>query len=133
MDDFGTGYSSLGQIRRLPFDCVKLDRSLMADLYTDIGAQGVTAAVLAMAKALRIRSVAEGIEDAESLEMVSWLGCDEVQGYYISPPLKARDFADWMDGGGALALARRRAAAIAVELEASKIDLGPSLGNADLP
>jgi EAL domain-containing protein (putative c-di-GMP-specific phosphodiesterase class I)/DNA-binding response OmpR family regulator/GGDEF domain-containing protein len=133
MDDFGTGYSSLGQIRRLPFDCVKLDRSLMADLYTDVGAQGVTAAVLAMAKALRIRSVAEGIEDAESLEMVSWLGCDEVQGYYISPPLKARDFADWMDGGGAIALARRRAAAIAVELEASKIALGPELGSADLP
>jgi EAL domain-containing protein (putative c-di-GMP-specific phosphodiesterase class I)/DNA-binding response OmpR family regulator/GGDEF domain-containing protein len=127
MDDFGTGYSSLGQIRRLPLDCVKLDRSLMADLYTDVGAQGVTAAVLAMAKALRIRSVAEGIEDAESLEMVSWLGCDEIQGFYISPPLKARDFAEWLDSGGAVVLARRRAAAIAVELEASKIDLGPAL------
>jgi EAL domain-containing protein (putative c-di-GMP-specific phosphodiesterase class I)/DNA-binding response OmpR family regulator/GGDEF domain-containing protein len=127
MDDFGTGTSSLGQIRKLPFDCVKLDRSLMADLYTDVGAQGVTAAVLAMAKALRIRSVAEGIEDPESMEMVSWLGCDELQGYYISPPLKARDFADWLDSGGAVALARRRAAAIAVELEASKIDVNPGL------
>jgi EAL domain-containing protein (putative c-di-GMP-specific phosphodiesterase class I) len=127
MDDFGTGYSSLGQIRRLPLDCVKLDRSLMADLYTDVGAQGVTAAVLAMAKALRIRSVAEGIEDAESLEMVSWLGCDEIQGYYISPPLKARDFAEWLDSGGAVVLARRRAAAIAVELEASKIAPGLDL------
>ena len=127
MDNFGTGYSSLGQIRRLPFDCVKMDRSLMADLYTDVGAQGVTAAVLAMAKALRTRSVAEGIEDPESLEMVCWLGCDEVQGNYISPPLKARDFADWLDGGGAIALARRRAAAIAIELEASKIAIGPTL------
>jgi EAL domain-containing protein (putative c-di-GMP-specific phosphodiesterase class I)/DNA-binding response OmpR family regulator/GGDEF domain-containing protein len=127
MDNFGTGYSSLGQIRRLPFDGVKLDRSLMADLYTDVGAQGVTAAVLAMARTLRIRSVAEGIEDSESLEMVAWLGCDEVQGFYISPPLKARDFADWLDSGGAVALARRRASAIAAELEASKIDLGPSL------
>jgi EAL domain-containing protein (putative c-di-GMP-specific phosphodiesterase class I)/DNA-binding response OmpR family regulator/GGDEF domain-containing protein len=133
MDNFGTGYSSLGQIRRLPLDCVKLDRSLMADLYTDVGAQGVTAAVLAMAKALRIRSVAEGIEDAESLEMVSWLGCDEIQGHYISPPLKARDFAEWLDSGGAVVLARRRAAAIAVELEASKIDLGPSLDANGLP
>ncbi len=133
MDNFGTGSSSLGQIRRLPFDCVKLDRSLMADLYTDVGAQGVTAAVLAMAKALRIRSVAEGIEDAESLEMVSWLGCDEIQGHYVSPPLKARDFADWMDAGGAVVLARRRASAIAVELEASKIALGPELGLDELP
>ncbi len=133
MDNFGTGSSSLGQIRRLPFDCVKLDRSLMADLYTDVGAQGVTAAVVAMAKALRIRSVAEGIEDAESLEMVSWLGCDEIQGHYVSPPLKARDFADWMDAGGAVVLARRRASAIAVELEASKIATGPGLGIDDLP
>jgi EAL domain-containing protein (putative c-di-GMP-specific phosphodiesterase class I)/DNA-binding response OmpR family regulator/GGDEF domain-containing protein len=133
MDNFGSGYSSLGQIRRLPFDCVKLDRSLMADLYTDVGAQGVTAAVLAMAKALRIRSVAEGIEDAESLEMVCWLGCDELQGHYVSPPLKARDFADWLDSGGAVVLARRRASAIAIELEASKIDLGPTLGAAEMP
>ncbi len=133
MDNFGTGYSSLGQIRRLPFDCIKLDRSLMADLYTDVGAQGVTAAVLAMAKTLRIRSVAEGIEDPESLEMVCWLGCEEVQGNYISPPLKARDFADWLEGGGAVMLARRRAAAIAIELEASKIVVGPTLGNIDLP
>jgi hypothetical protein len=63
------------------------------------------------------------------MEMVSWLGCDELQGYYISAPLKARDFADWLDSGGAVALARRRAAAIAVELEASKIDLNPGLGD----
>jgi EAL domain-containing protein (putative c-di-GMP-specific phosphodiesterase class I)/DNA-binding response OmpR family regulator/GGDEF domain-containing protein len=133
MDNFGTGYSSLAQIRRLPFDCVKLDRSLMADLYTDVGAQGVTAAVLAMARTLRIRSVAEGIEDPESLEMVAWLGCDEVQGHYISPPLKARDFAEWLDAGGAVALARRRAAAIAIELEASKIDVGPTVQTVGLP
>ena len=132
MDDFGTGYSSLGQIRKLPFDCVKLDRSLMADLYTDIGAQGVTAAVLAMAKALRIRSVAEGIEDPEAMEMVSWLGCEELQGYYISPPLKARDFAEWLDSGGAVAIARRRASAIAVELEASKIAMHPDLDDVGL-
>jgi EAL domain-containing protein (putative c-di-GMP-specific phosphodiesterase class I)/CheY-like chemotaxis protein len=132
MDNFGTGYSSLGQIRKLPFDCVKLDRSLMADLYTDIGAQGVTAAVLAMAKALRIRSVAEGIEDPEAMEMVSWLGCEELQGYYISPPLKARDFAEWLDAGGAVALARRRASAIAVELEASKIAMNPDLDDPGL-
>jgi EAL domain-containing protein (putative c-di-GMP-specific phosphodiesterase class I)/DNA-binding response OmpR family regulator/GGDEF domain-containing protein len=133
MDDFGTGHSSLGQLRRLPFDCVKLDRSLMSDLYTDLGAQGVTAAVLAMAKALRIRSVAEGIEDAESLDMVSWLGCDEVQGFYISPPLKARDFAEWVESGGAILLARRRASAIAIELEASMIDPGTDFKATGLP
>jgi EAL domain-containing protein (putative c-di-GMP-specific phosphodiesterase class I) len=105
----------------------------MSDLYTDLGAQGVTAAVLAMAKALRIRSVAEGIEDAESLDMVSWLGCDEVQGFYISPPLKARDFAEWVESGGAILLARRRASAIAIELEASMIDPGTDFKATGLP
>ncbi|MBK7904641.1 MAG: EAL domain-containing protein [Proteobacteria bacterium] len=124
MDDFGTGYSSFGQIRRLPLDCVKLGRSLMADLYTDVGAQGVAAAVLAMTRTLRIRSVAEGIEDAESLEMVCCLGCDEVQGSYISPPLKAREFADWLDAGGAASLAQGRVAEISAELEASQIEVG---------
>jgi predicted signal transduction protein with EAL and GGDEF domain len=71
--------------------------------------------------------VAEGIEDPEAMEMVSWLGCEELQGYYISPPLKARDFAEWLDSGGAVAIARRRASAIAVELEASKLDLNQDL------
>jgi EAL domain-containing protein (putative c-di-GMP-specific phosphodiesterase class I)/GGDEF domain-containing protein len=133
MDDFGKGYSSLGQIRRLPLDCVKLDRSLMADLYTDVGAQGVAAAVLAMTRTLRIRSVAEGIEDPESLEMVCCLGCDEVQGHYISPPLKARDFADWLDTGGAILLAQRKSGAIAMELEASKVEVALELRTLDLP
>ncbi|HEX7374289.1 MAG TPA: EAL domain-containing protein, partial [Steroidobacteraceae bacterium] len=64
LDDFGTGHSSLGHIRRVPFDSMKLDRALMADLYTDPWAQGVTAAVLAMARAMKIRAVCDGIEDA---------------------------------------------------------------------
>ena len=95
--------------------------------------EGVAAAVLAMTRTLRIRSVAQGIEDPESLEIVCCLGCDEVQGNYISPPLKARDFADWLESGGAAELAQGRAAALAIELEASKIEVGPALRTADLP
>jgi EAL domain-containing protein (putative c-di-GMP-specific phosphodiesterase class I) len=105
IDDFGAGYSSLGQLRRLPFDTLKLDRSLMADLYTDLGAQGVTTAVIAMARSLNVRSVAEGVEDAATLEMLAALGCDEVQGHHVSPPLGPRDFEDWIEDGGALRLA----------------------------
>jgi predicted signal transduction protein with EAL and GGDEF domain/DNA-binding response OmpR family regulator len=96
LDDFGTGQSSLGQIRRLPFDCLKLDRSLIADLRTDPGARDIAAAVLAMARALRLRSVAEGIEDAATLEMLRSLGCDEIQGYYIARPLTAEAFERWL-------------------------------------
>ena len=119
LDDFGTGYSSLSQIRRLPFDCMKLDRALIADLYTDLGAQGVTAAVLAMARALRIRSVAEGIEDAGTLEMLRALGCDEIQGYFVSRPLTVEGFEKWLDAGGATALARLEAHRIDAHLEAT--------------
>jgi EAL domain-containing protein (putative c-di-GMP-specific phosphodiesterase class I)/PleD family two-component response regulator len=103
--DFGTGHSSLGQIRRVPFNSMKLDRALMADLYVEPWAQGVTAAVLAMARAMKIRSVADGIEDDGTLEMLRALGCDEAQGQHIAPPMKARDFEHWMECGGARHLA----------------------------
>jgi EAL domain-containing protein (putative c-di-GMP-specific phosphodiesterase class I) len=118
IDDFGTGYSSLGQIRKLAFDSMKLDRSLMADLYTDLGAQGVTTAVISMARSMRVRSVAEGIEDAETLEMVRALGCDEIQGHYISPPLGPREFESWLEDGGAADLARRGTLEVIDALEA---------------
>ena len=118
IDDFGTGYSSLGLIRRLPFDCMKLDRSLIADLCTDLGAMGVTAAVVAMARAIRIRSVAEGIEDEATLQMIRAVGCDEIQGFYVSRPLTAGDFEQWLSAGGAAALRVREAMVLDAELEA---------------
>jgi EAL domain-containing protein (putative c-di-GMP-specific phosphodiesterase class I)/PleD family two-component response regulator len=131
IDDFGSGYSSLGQLRRLPFDCMKLDRALMADLYTDLGAQGVTAAVIAMARALRIRSVAEGIEDLATLEMLRALGCDEIQGFYVSRPLKAGDFEQWLNSGGAAALRLRDALNVDSDLQADDVrtrDAGGATG-----
>ena len=119
IDDFGVGHSSLSQIRRLPFDCMKLDRALMADLYTDLGAQGIAAAVIAMARALRIRSVAAGVEDSATLAMLRALGCDEIQGYYVSHPLTAPDFEAWLGAGGAAAL---------LAYEASGLDAGVRSG-----
>jgi EAL domain-containing protein (putative c-di-GMP-specific phosphodiesterase class I) len=124
LDDFGTGHSSLGQIRRVPFNAMKLDRALMADLYTDPWAQGVTAAVLAMARAMQIRSVADGIDDAETLEMLRALGCDEVQGKHVAQPMKPLDFEDWLERGGARHLARQRyqEAEPVRDLSASEVD-----------
>jgi EAL domain-containing protein (putative c-di-GMP-specific phosphodiesterase class I)/GGDEF domain-containing protein len=118
IDNFGVGSSSLSQLRKLPLDCMKLDRTLIGDLYVDLGAQGVTAAVIAMARALRIRSVAEGIEDAATLSMVRALGCDEIQGHYVSPALKAAELEAWLDAGGAAALLSHDAAALDQELDA---------------
>lgn len=118
IDDFGAGHSSLSQMRRLPCDCMKLGRSLVNDLYTDVGAQGVIAAILAMARGMRVRSVADGIEDAASLQMLGALGCDEIQGPYVSPALTARDFVSWLEEGGAHSLARQHTKEIIDALEA---------------
>lgn len=105
IDDFGTGHSSLGRIRRIPFSSMKLDRALMADLYVDPWTQGVAAAVLAMARGNQSRSVADGIDDVATLEMLRALGFDEVQGRYVSPPLKPREFEHWLETGGSTHLA----------------------------
>ena len=119
IDDFGTGYSSLTQLRQFPFDCMKLDRALVAELLTDINAQGITAAVVAMARGLHVRSVAEGVEDAATLRMLDALGCDEIQGYHIARPLAPRDFEAWLAAGGAAEIARAREAEVLGQLEAT--------------
>jgi len=123
IDDFGTGHSSLGQIRKVPLNSMKLDRALMADLYTDPWAQGVTAAVLAMARAMQIRSVADGIDEAASLEMLRALGCEEVQGQFVALPMKAKEFEHWFETGGATRLAQPSIEDTGAELDASDITL----------
>ena len=105
IEDFGTGHSSLGQIRRVPFNSMKLDPALIADLYTEPWAQGVTAAVLAMARAMQIRSVADGIDDPATLDMLRALGCDEIQGRHVALPMKAGQFEHWLETGGVAHLA----------------------------
>jgi predicted signal transduction protein with EAL and GGDEF domain/DNA-binding NarL/FixJ family response regulator len=117
LDGFGTGQSSLGVVRRVPFNSMKLDRSLMADLYTDPWAQGVTAAVLAMARAMQIRSVIDGVDDSATLEMLRALGCDELQGLHVAAPMKVRNFEEWFECGGARHLARSFDSAVAHELD----------------
>jgi len=112
IDDFGTGHSSLGLVRRVAFDSMKLDRALMADLYTDPWAQGVTAAVLAMARAMKIRAVCDGIDDAATVQMLQALGCDELQGPYVGKSMKVRDFEAWLEDGGPAALSRKYATAV---------------------
>jgi EAL domain-containing protein (putative c-di-GMP-specific phosphodiesterase class I) len=117
LDGFGTGQSSLGVIRRVPFNSMKLDRSLLTDLYTDPWSQGVTAAVLAMARAMQIRTVIDGVDDEATLEMLRALGCDEVQGLHVAPPMKPRDFEEWFERGGARHLGRKFDEMLARELD----------------
>ncbi len=92
IDDFGTGYSSLYYLKKLPVDCVKIDRSFVADLDYNSDDAEIVAGIIAMAQNLRLRVVAEGVETQQQLEYLQRQGCDEVQGYYLSRPLSPPDF-----------------------------------------
>ncbi len=94
IDDFGTGYSSLSQLRTLRMDVLKVDRAFTAEL--DGGGEGRVffEAIVSMAHALGMAVVAEGVETADQLQVLRELGCNEVQGYFISRPLAAEDLAE---------------------------------------
>lgn len=95
LDDFGTGYSALGYLRQFPFDTLKVDRSFVSDLLEDDGCAAITSAIVAMANRLRLKVVAEGVENEGQLEALRKLGCDQVQGYFFSKPLPILEFEDW--------------------------------------
>jgi EAL domain-containing protein (putative c-di-GMP-specific phosphodiesterase class I) len=87
IDDFGTGYSSLAYLRRFPIDSLKVDRSFIADVPTDSGNVAITQAIIAMARTLHLTVIAEGVETSDQFHFLRSRGCDEVQGYYFSPPI----------------------------------------------
>jgi PAS domain S-box-containing protein/diguanylate cyclase (GGDEF)-like protein len=89
LDDFGTGYSSLSYLQRMPIDAVKLDRSFVSDITTNAGTVSMVRSVLAMAGALNLRVVTEGVETVEQLDILRALGCDEAQGYLLGRPESA--------------------------------------------
>lgn len=87
LDDFGTGYSSLGYLRQLHVDCLKIDRSFVSDLSNSDDAERVMMAILGISTALRLRTVAEGVESQAQLVLLRLHGCQEGQGYLFAKPL----------------------------------------------
>jgi EAL domain-containing protein (putative c-di-GMP-specific phosphodiesterase class I) len=93
IDDFGTGYSSLSYLKRFPADALKIDRSFICGLPGDADDRAITQAVIAMAHALGLKVVAEGVETDAQLVLLRALGCDEAQGYLLGKPMPAAQIA----------------------------------------
>ena len=98
IDDFGTGHSSLAQLRDIPFDELKIDQGFVHRAWMDDTLRAIYDASLSMAKQLGMETVAEGVEDQKDWEFLRQTGCDLAQGNFISRPLKAADFSNWMKG-----------------------------------
>jgi diguanylate cyclase (GGDEF)-like protein/PAS domain S-box-containing protein len=89
VDDFGVGYSSLGQLTRLPASSMKIDRSFIMNVPQDVSSSLITEAIIAMAKRLKLRVIAEGVETRQQLEFLRANSCDAFQGYLFSRPVTA--------------------------------------------
>ena len=96
IDDFGTGYSSLGWLRHLPVSKLKIDRSFIEDVAEDPEAYRFLNSIMTLARDLRLTTLAEGIETAEQMTLVTRTGCDLVQGYFLARPMPAGDLQSWL-------------------------------------
>ena len=92
LDDFGTGYSSLGQLKRLPLDKLKIDQGFVRGLPDDPYDLAISRAIVGMGKAMDLTVIAEGVETAAQLQALRSIGCNGMQGYYLSRPLPGPDF-----------------------------------------
>ncbi|GEM75366.1 GGDEF-domain containing protein [Vibrio sagamiensis NBRC 104589] len=92
IDDFGTGYSALSYLQKFPFDRLKIDRSFMQNMFENDSDRALVKVIIAMAQALKLEIVAEGIEEKRHLEYLQNLNCELGQGFYFSQPLPAEEF-----------------------------------------
>ncbi|RPH60394.1 MAG: GGDEF domain-containing protein, partial [Burkholderiales bacterium] len=97
VDDFGTGYATLKQLQQLPVDELKIDRSFVSGIQRNRGNLTIVRSTIGLGKQLGLKVVAEGVETVEELRCLARLGCDEVQGYYLSKPMAESDVVGWVE------------------------------------
>jgi EAL domain-containing protein (putative c-di-GMP-specific phosphodiesterase class I) len=96
IDDFGTGYSSLAYLKRLPVDELKIDKSFMAHMASDENDAAIVRSTVGLAHELGLTVVAEGVENQETWDLLSALGCDVAQGFFFSRPVPAAALGAWL-------------------------------------
>lgn len=97
MDDFGTGYSSLSYLNKYPLDSLKIDKSFVMGMHQDDENKAIVKTIIAIAKQLDLKVIAEGVEGFEEWHFLKEIDCDYAQGYYFSRPLPADDFKEnWL-------------------------------------
>lgn len=102
IDDFGTGFSSLVQLHMLPFSELKIDRAFVAECDKQRQSQMIIKTIIDLARNLGLVSVAEGVESAQTLEMLRDMGCDLAQGYHIAKPMPAQEATEWLRRSAAI-------------------------------
>jgi EAL domain-containing protein (putative c-di-GMP-specific phosphodiesterase class I) len=99
IDDFGTGYSSLGYLKKFPVDELKIDKSFLDDFPDSNDDVSIIKSILSLASNLNLKVTAEGVETKTQADVLKSLNCDEIQGFYFSRPLPAKDFYSLLKSG----------------------------------
>jgi EAL domain-containing protein (putative c-di-GMP-specific phosphodiesterase class I) len=97
IDDFGTGYSSMAHLKSLPVHELKVDRSFVSQMVSNTRDAVIVRSTVDLGRNLGLRVVAEGVEDPATLQQLDGLGCDAIQGYYISRPVPPDDLIHWLE------------------------------------
>jgi EAL domain-containing protein (putative c-di-GMP-specific phosphodiesterase class I) len=99
MDDFGTGQASLAHVKKLPIDCLKIDRDFVRDIDSGATGKAIVKAIIDLAHGLRLAVIAEGVETDQQFQFLAAQACDEYQGYLASRPLAADEIEQQIGGG----------------------------------
>jgi len=108
MDDFGTGHSSLAQLRNIPLDELKIDKSFITTIASDEHNDAIVRTTVELAHGMGLRVVAEGVEDATTIRRIAALGCEQAQGYFLSKPVPPAQLLAWLRSFEPIAYEDRR-------------------------